>query len=157
MVPQDWRRKTGAARLVKGQTMLSIGALARETGVKVPTIRYYEQQGLIAEPPRSEGNQRRYPQETLGRLAFIRHARDLGLSLEAIRELLHLSENPTMPCTEAHVIAGAHLGDIRARIRRLQMLESELERIVSSCHGETVGACHVIQSLADHGLCESEH
>jgi DNA-binding transcriptional MerR regulator len=137
--------------------MLSIGALAKATGVKVPTIRYYEQQGLIAPPVRSEGNQRRYEPAARERLSFIRHARDLGLPLEAIRELLELSGTPDMPCIDAHRIAGGHLGEVRARIARLRRLEAELERITSACDAETIGDCHVIHALADHSLCESEH
>lgn len=137
--------------------MLTIGELARATGVKVPTIRYYEKLGLIAEPTRSEGNQRRYAGPARQRLSFIRHARDLGLSLDAIRELLHLSENPDMPCAEAHVIAGAHLAATRARIAQLQRLEAELARITSACDTGTIGDCHVIHALADHSLCDGDH
>ena len=76
--------------------MLSIGALARRSGVKVPTIRYYEQLGLIDAPVRSDGNQRRYTDAQAQRLGFIRHARDLGLSLDAIRDLLRLCA-PALP------------------------------------------------------------
>jgi len=137
--------------------MLSIGDMARRSGVKVPTIRYYEQMGLIAAPERSSGNQRRYTNAELDRLTFIRHARDLGLSLDAIRELLHLSEQPEMPCVEAHVIATAHLSDIRKRIARLKRLEKELTRIEASCNADHVGECRIIHVLADHALCESEH
>ncbi len=85
--------------------MLSIGELAKRTGVKVATIRYYEQMGLIAAPDRSEGNQRRYEKTDLDRLSFIRHARDLGLTIEAIRDLLALSAHPEKPCGEADRIA----------------------------------------------------
>ncbi|WP_349359695.1 helix-turn-helix domain-containing protein [Stappia sp.] len=137
--------------------MLSIGALSRATGVKVPTIRYYEQQGLIDPPARSNGNQRRYPPQARDRLSFIRHARDLGLPLDAIRELLSLSENPEMPCADAHRIAATHLAEIRARIARLRRLESELKRITSTCDADTVGDCYVLQSFADHSLCDKEH
>jgi DNA-binding transcriptional MerR regulator len=137
--------------------MLSIGEMARRSGVKVPTIRYYEQMGLIDAPERSAGNQRRYSARELDRLTFIRHARDLGLSIEAIRELLHLSENPQMPCDEAHVIATAHLTSTRERIARLTRLERELTRIEASCHANHVGECNIIHVLADHSLCESKH
>ncbi len=137
--------------------MLSIGEMSRRSGVKVPTIRYYEQMGLIDAPERSAGNQRRYTRKELDRLTFIRHARDLGLSLEAIRELVRLSEHPDMPCAEAHVIATAHLAAIRERIARLKRLEKELTRIEAACHADHVGDCNIIQVLADHGLCESEH
>ncbi|MFQ5623390.1 MAG: MerR family transcriptional regulator, partial [Paracoccaceae bacterium] len=77
--------------------MISIGALSRETGVKVPTIRYYEQLGLIDAPERSQGNQRRYGRQHLERLSFIRHARELGLSIGAIRELIRISADPDRP------------------------------------------------------------
>ena len=137
--------------------MLSIGEMSRRSGVKVPTIRYYEQMGLIAAPERSAGNQRRYSRAELDRLTFIRHARDLGLSLDAIRELAHLSENPDMPCGEAHEIATAHLGAIRERIARLKRLETELTRIEASCTADHVGECNILHVLSDYGLCESEH
>jgi DNA-binding transcriptional MerR regulator len=137
--------------------MLSIGEMARRSGVKVPTIRYYEQMGLIAAPERTSGNQRRYSKRELDRLTFIRHARDLGLPIEAIRELAHLSDNPQMPCDEAHVIASSHLGSVRERIARLQRLESELTRIEASCTADHVGECNILHVLADHDLCESEH
>ncbi len=77
----------------------SIGDLARLSGVKVPTIRYYEQAGLLPQPLRTEGNQRRFGQPDLERLQFIRHARDLGLPMEAIRDLLELSAHPEAPAT----------------------------------------------------------
>lgn len=137
--------------------MLSIGEMARRSGVKVPTIRYYEQMNLIDAPERSAGNQRRYTRAALDRLTFIRHARDLGLSLEAIRELVRLSENPAMPHDEAHRIATSHLAAIRERIARLKRLEKELTRVEANCHANQVGDCNIMQVLADHGLCETEH
>ena len=92
------------------------------------------------------------------RLAFIRHARDLGLSIEAIRDLARLSENPDMACGEAHEIAGNHLEAVQSRIDRLMRLAGELQRIAASCRGGgTVGECHIIRALADHELCEGEH
>lgn len=137
--------------------MLSIGDLSRSAGVKVPTIRYYEQMGLIEPAERTEGNQRRYERRDLERLAFIRHARDLGLTIEAIRELIELSRHPEHPCEGADRIAKAQLDDVRAKIVKLRKLETELERIVSHCGGHTVEDCYVIRALSDHGLCEGEH
>ena len=137
--------------------MYSIGDLSRRTGVKVPTIRYYEQMGLIAAPDRSEGNQRRYERAELERLTFIRHARDLGFPIEAIRELLALGRHPDEPCERADEIAAAQLGEVREKIARLRKLEAELERIVSHCGNHTVGDCYVIRALSDHGLCDHEH
>ncbi|WP_312361353.1 helix-turn-helix domain-containing protein [Ensifer sp.] len=137
--------------------MYSIGDLSRRTGVKIPTIRYYEQMGLIAAPERSEGNQRRYEKRELERLAFIRHARDLGLSIESIRDLLALSQHPESPCGEADRIAKEHLITVREKIAQLQKLERELERIVA-CNGDhTIGDCYVIRALADHSMCGSDH
>jgi DNA-binding transcriptional MerR regulator len=138
--------------------VMPIGTLSERTGVKVETIRYYEQAGLLPEPERSEGNQRRYGKAHLERLAFIKHGRDLGFSVEAIRALLTLSDRPTMPCDEAHAIASRHLADVRSKIARLRSLESELERISSCCSGGVpVADCQVIDALADHGCCQHEH
>jgi DNA-binding transcriptional MerR regulator len=137
--------------------MYSIGDLSRRTQVKVPTIRYYEQVGLLAALERSEGNQRRYGRPELERLAFIRHARDLGFSIDAIRALIDLSGHRDQPCADADRIAKEQLAAVRDRIARLQRLEQELDRIASCCSGETVGDCYVIRSLADHALCEHEH
>ena len=137
--------------------MLSIGELSKRAGVKIPTIRYYEQMGLIEAPERSEGNQRRYSQAHLERLSFIRHGRDLGLPIEAIKELISLAGHPERPCAGADRIAAEHLGAVREKIARLKRLEAELERIASGCHADHIGECYVIQSLADHSLCRREH
>jgi len=137
--------------------MYSIGELSRRTGVKVPTIRYYEQMRLMEAPERSDGNQRRYGKPELERLALIRHARDLGLTIDSIRELIELSGHPDMPCTDADRIAKEQLTSVRERIARLRKLESELERIATCCTGETVGDCYVIRALSDHTLCRDEH
>jgi DNA-binding transcriptional MerR regulator len=137
--------------------MLTIGDLARKTGVKIPTIRYYEQMGLVAARERSEGNQRRYGSEERERLAFIKHARDLGISIEAIRELLELSAHPDVPCARADKIAAEQLKSVRDKIAKLRKLENELERISTQCCGSTVSDCYVIQSLANHDMCHDEH
>jgi DNA-binding transcriptional MerR regulator len=140
------------------ERVMPIGALAEQTGVKVETIRYYEQVGLLPEPERSEGNQRRYGRKHRERLAFIKHARDLGFTVESIRALLRLSDKPDMACDEAHAIASAHLGDVRDKISRLRLLEVELERIAASCTGGVnVCDCAIIETLADHGQCHHEH
>lgn len=137
--------------------MLTIGDLSRKTGVKIPTIRYYEQMGLIEAAERSEGNQRRYTREETDRLSFIRHARDLGLTLEAIRKLIDLSAHPERPCADADRIAAEQLQTVRAKIEKLKRLEAELERITTHCHGDQVKDCYVIRALANHDLCEHEH
>lgn len=138
--------------------MFSIGELSRRTKVKVPTIRYYEEIGLLAAPERTEGNQRRYDAAGLERLGFIKHARDLGFSTEAISSLIELQEKPDQSCHAATEIAVAQLHDVRAKIKRLQSLERELVRISKSCDGNGVSQdCDVLASLADHKFCQTEH
>lgn len=137
--------------------MLSIGKLSEATGVKVPTIRYYEQIDLLPQPSRTTGNQRHYDQSTLERLAFIRHARDLGFSLEAIRELLSLSDDPSRPCAAVDEIAERQLAAVNARITRLTALREELERMLRQCACGTIAECRVIEVLGNHELCAHEH
>ena len=138
--------------------MFSIGELSRRTNVKVPTIRYYEESGLLDAPERTEGNQRRYDLAGLERLSFIKHARDLGFSIEAIAALIELQGHPDRSCAEATDIASSQLSDVRAKIKRLRALEKELVRISKGCDGDGVTEdCYVLASLADHGLCEREH
>jgi len=93
--------------------MFSIGALSKQTGVKVPTIRYYEQIGLIDPADRTQGNQRRYNDEALQRLGFIKHARELGFSIETITALIDLNNHPDRSCAEATRIAHEQLTDVR--------------------------------------------
>lgn len=137
--------------------MYSIGTLAKRSGVKVPTIRYYEQQGLIAPPGRTAGNQRRYDHDALETLSFVRHARDLGLPLDAIRDLIRLSRHPYQPCAQADKIAQDHLLAIRSKIQRLRRLEAELDRMAKGCAHGTVEECYVLQSLSDHEQCTDDH
>ena len=138
--------------------MFSIGELSRRTNVKAPTIRYYEDMGLLAPPERTEGNQRRYDAAGLQRLSFIKHARDLGFSIEAISSLIELQGHPDRSCHAATEIATAQLADVRAKIKRLRALEKELRRISKGCDGNSVSEdCYVLASLADHRLCAKEH
>jgi len=134
--------------------MFSIGELSRQTKVKVPTIRYYEDVGLLSAPERTSGNQRRYDKAGLERLSFIKHARDLGFSIEAISALIELQEHPDRSCDEATAIATAQLADVRAKIKNLRSLEKELRRISECCDGSGLSeGCNVLTALADHGRC----
>ena len=128
----------------------TIGRLARETGCKIPTVRYYEQIGLLPEPRRSAGNQRLYGPEHLARLAFIRHSRELGFSQAAVRELLKLSDHPEQPCEAVTEIARAHLDDVKRRIARLSALRIELETMIKACEGQRTAECRIIETLSDH-------
>ena len=127
----------------------AIGEAARRSGVKVPTIRYYEQIGLLPAASRSEGNRRLYDRRDLDRLAFIRHARELGFEVEAIRTLLSLQDDPEQPCAGADAIAKARLIEVERRIASLNALRDELLRMVKQCASGRIGDCRVIETLAD--------
>ena len=134
----------------------SIGQVAKQLGCNVQTIRYYEQIGLIQAPQRTEGQQRRYRSADLDRLKFVRHARELGFSLDAVRALLRLSNHVDEPCHQADQIAAEQLAEVRSRIARLQALEEELVAMVGhGAHG-TVANCKVIEVLSDHALCQHD-
>ena len=138
--------------------MFTIGQLSEHTGVKVPTIRYYEQMGLLVTPERTEGNQRRYDEKGLQRLSFIKHARNLGFTIEAISSLIMLQEHPNQSCQEATDIALSQLISVKEKIKKLKTLEKELSRIVKGCDGSNTSQdCYVLASLADHQLCKTEH
>ena len=113
--------------------MLTIGKLGAQAGVKVPTIRYYEQIGILPEAERSGGNQRLYSRKALERLAFNRHARDLGFTQGAIRDLLSLSDNPDQSCAAADAIARAQLAEVESRLARLSALKAELAARNEEC------------------------
>lgn len=133
---------------------LSIGAAAKATGVKVPTIRYYEEIGLLPEAARTDSNRRLYAAVDLERLKFIRHARELGFEIKAIRTLLDLQGRPDMPCATADAIARQHLSDVERRIERLRALEAELTRMITSCRHGRVADCRIIEALQDHAKCK---
>jgi len=135
----------------------SIGDLCRETAVKVTTIRYYESIGLLAEPPRSEGGRRVYGEAHLRRLNFIRHARDLGFEIGALREMLALSDKPDLSCARVDALARQHLEAVEDKIVRLELLRSELARMIRSCSRGRVADCRILDMLADHGRCCSDH
>jgi len=134
---------------------LTIGELSRQAQVKVPTIRYYEQIGLLAEPLRTEGQQRRYGPGDVRRLNFIRHARELGFEVEAIRQLLNLAGAPDRACGEVHEITRAHLDEVNDKIARLTALRDELETMVA-CDHRRISECRIIEVLADHGQCRND-
>ena len=127
---------------------IGIGRLAAITGVKIPTIRFYEQNDLVPPPCRTEGGQRRYDERAVQRLHFIRHARDLGFSVEDIRQLLSLSEHPAMPCDTATGIARHHLQQVEGKIDRLRLIRSELKRMIDACSGGSVAHCHILDALS---------
>ncbi|MEQ8747731.1 helix-turn-helix domain-containing protein [Pyruvatibacter sp.] len=140
--------------------MFTIGKLAVQTGVKVQTVRYYEDIGLMPKAERSAGNQRLYTQTHADRLGFIRHARELGFPLDAIRTLLALSDDPDASCADADKIARTRLAEVESRIARLETLKTELIRMIAQCAHGTTADCRIIEVLAaaDHAFCAtSDH
>ncbi|MFG6665410.1 helix-turn-helix domain-containing protein [Sulfitobacter sp. 916] len=135
----------------------SIGQMSRRTGVKVTTIRYYEQRGLIPSPARTEGGQRRYDEAALERLAFLRHARELGFGLNDIADLMALAEAPSEDCAPAHEIARKQLAAVDRRMTILAQLREELARMADTDDPGHVGKCRVIEVLEDHRLCIGAH
>lgn len=128
---------------------LKIGDLARETGTKVVTIRYYEKIGLLPEPERNAGNYRTYTGDALDRLNFIRRCRALGFSLDQIRELLDLSSDAARPCDDVDRMAASHLSEVERKIADLTRLARELRSISASCQGGgTISNCCIIDALS---------
>lgn len=136
--------------MTQNQLGIPIGKLAKQTSTSVQTLRYYETQGLMPAPERNKGNQRVYSPAQAKRLSFIRHARELGFPLEAIRELLRLSDDPAQSCATADAIAKEQLQAVESRIARLTALRSELHRMIGQCQIGTIEECNVIGALADH-------
>ena len=136
----------------------SIGAVALATGCKVQTIRYYEEIGLIAPNGRTSGNQRRYDRAAIDRLSFIRHARDLGFTLDQVRDLLTLTDQPDESCGPADRIAEENLAEVERRIAQLQALGAELRRMLTECRGGRSADCRILEVLGDHQQClAAEH
>lgn len=125
-----------------------IGEAARRSGVKVPTIRYYEQIGLLPQPVRTRGNRRLYDEESMRRLFFILHARQLGFEIESIRAMLGLQDNPDQSCAQVDAIASGRLAEIELRISRLTALKAELSTMLDQCRQGRIAQCHVIETLS---------
>ena len=126
---------------------VSIGVLAQRTGCKAETIRYYERIGILAEPRRTSGRQRRYGLQHLMRLNFVRRARDLGFTLDEVRALLGLVDEGGHSCAEVEAVARGHLESVRVRIADLTAMEAVLEDMVARCAGGTVPDCPIIEAL----------
>lgn len=131
---------------------LKIGALAELTGANAPTIRYYEQIGLLPRPDRLEGGQRRYDEDDVRRLTFIRRCRDFGFSIEQVRDLTALMADRERSCTEARDLAGEHLSVVRAKLAELKALEQSLSAFVERCDAKCLGGpgpdCVILEDLA---------
>ncbi len=127
---------------------MRIGALATQAGVSIDTVRYYERAGLLSPPSRTAAGYRIYPADTVGRLRFIRRAKDLGFSLEEIRDLLTLSDRRDSGVAAVRRIASHRLADVEARLGELTALRDGLKQLVDACpgHGDP-SACPILNAF----------
>lgn len=130
--------------------ILKIGELAKRTGSQVETIRYYEQEGLLSEPTRSDANYRLYGSAHVERLQFILHCRSLDMTLDEIRNLLAFRDAPEENCEEVNVLLDEHIEHVTERIRNLQALKIQLKDLRSLCHStQSAKDCKILQKLSD--------
>lgn len=127
---------------------LSIGEVAKRAAVHVETLRYYERRGLVGKPPRSGANYRRYPQETVRRVRFVKRAQELGFSLKEIKELLSLRAIPRARCADVRDRAEAKISDVEAKIRSLRKMKRALAGLLAQCEGQRpISECPILESL----------
>ena len=127
---------------------LTIGQLASHAGVGVETIRFYEREGLLAEPERKPSGYRQYPREVVRRVRFIRHAKELGFTLKEIQELLELRVDPQSSCGDVRERAAGKIADIEERIASLGRMKAALERLERSCRGRgPTSECPILEEL----------
>ncbi|MCQ4633442.1 helix-turn-helix domain-containing protein [Shinella sp. CPCC 100929] len=136
--------------------VLTIGRLAEATGTSVETIRFYEKSGILPSPARTDGNYRSYEPAHLNRLSFIRRARELGFSLDQVKELLRLSDDRSQSCAAVDDIAKLHRTEVERKISDLLSLKTELDRIIDTCRCGTVADCRIIESLSPADAARSE-
>lgn len=131
---------------------LKIGALAERTGTNAPTIRYYEQIGLLRSADRQSGGQRVYGDADVRRLTFIRRCREFGFSIEQVRALVALVQDPKSSCIHARDLAQEHLVAVRAKLAGLKALERSIAGFVASCDASCAGGpgpdCVILEDLA---------
>jgi MerR family mercuric resistance operon transcriptional regulator len=128
---------------------LAIGALSKQSGVNIETIRYYERIGVMPKPRRSAGGYRLYGPDHLKRLTFVRRGRELGFSLDELRDLLRLVDGHSYTCTEVHDLAVEHLAEIRRKIADLRRLQRVMSEMAAECSGDRIPECPIIDVLFD--------
>lgn len=131
--------------------ILTIGQVSKRTGVGVETLRYYEREGLVEEPPRRASGYRQYPESVVQRVHFIKRAQQLGFSLKEIAELFALRVDPTTPARLVKQRATAKLADIECKIEDLLRVKRALERLTDLCTGQgPISACPILDALEHH-------
>lgn len=141
-------RANPSAQSSRGETgSMTIGGLAEVTETKIETIRYYERAGVLPRAERSLAGYRRYTKDDVRRLLFIRRARDLGFSLDHVRELAGLADDPRRSCAEIDRLAGVHLAEVEKKIAQLTALRRELRRLLVQCEQGEVSNCLIVDAL----------
>ncbi|WP_454909493.1 Cd(II)/Pb(II)-responsive transcriptional regulator [Variovorax gossypii] len=131
--------------------MMRIGELGKKADCPVQTVRFYESEGLLPEPARSQGNFRLYDDAHLQRLLFIRHCRAKDMTLEEIRQLLSFRDRPERDCGEVNALVDSHIAQVRTKMKELRELERDLMDLRRSCDtARTSRECGVLNSLAEH-------
>ena len=129
-------------------SVFTIGKVAKQAGVGVETVRFYERQGLIEQPLRSDHGYRHYPEETVLRLRFIKQAKKLGFTLKEIGELLALRDEPSATCSDLQQRAEIKLMDIESRIEELAKMRDVLDSLIKSCSQEkSIGECPILNVI----------
>jgi MerR family mercuric resistance operon transcriptional regulator len=128
---------------------VTIGGLSKRTGVKIETVRFYERAGILPKPPRTAGGHRLYGQDHVKRLSFVRRSRELGFSLEKVRELLELIDGGRHTCDEVRAVTLEHLADVHRKIADLERLERTLAQVAGKCRGGKAPDCPIIEVLSD--------
>lgn len=129
-------------------TQLSIGQLAKETGVTVEALRFYEKQGLVAAPARTNAGYRQYPPDTVRRVKFIQHAKEVGFTLNDIAQLLALRQEPGTSCADIKLKATDKIKDVESKIRELQRIREALQRMVIKCTSKSnLSECPILEEL----------
>jgi len=146
----------GVSGALFGANAMLIGDLGRRTGTRVETIRFYEREGLIPAPARTSGNYRVYGEAHLNRLSFIRRSRDLGFTLDQVRDLLALADDRGGSCSAVDAMATGHVAQIDRKIADLRLLRDELVRLLEDCGQSTIGECRIIDALAPRALDRAE-
>jgi MerR family mercuric resistance operon transcriptional regulator len=126
---------------------MKISTVAANSGCNLETIRYYERIGLMPPPERTPNGYREYSEADVEQLRFISRGRGLGFSLQEIRSLLRLAQDPGISCSEVDQLARKHLDDILVRLKDLQRMARELERTIDHCGGGQRGECTILDSL----------
>ena len=134
---------------MKAMDSFLIGKLSKQSGVNIETIRYYEKIGVMPAPGRNAGGFRIYGPDHLKRLSFVRRSRQLGFSLDEIRNLLRLVDGHAHTCAEVHALMLSHLAEIRRKIRDLRRLQRAMAEMAAQCSGESVPECPIVDALFD--------